>query len=157
MPESGFGSRICCVGCHLVIQDHDQDSTDLMKCVHTLQEKEKAEEQEVCFLRVLQMLISTPGPGQYEIIILGGLGGRLDQTVHTLSYLHKLRRMRGKVFVVTDDNASWVLDEVDKPNSSEPLRCSIEEYCRENIVYESTTIPLAQRADYCPLVSTPPC
>ncbi|KIM64033.1 hypothetical protein SCLCIDRAFT_1213867 [Scleroderma citrinum Foug A] len=76
-----------------VIQDHNEDSTDLMKCVHILQEKEKAEGQE------------------YEVIILGGLAGRLDQTVHTLSYLYKLRRMRGKVFVVTDDNVSWVLDE----------------------------------------------
>ncbi|KAL4072572.1 thiamine pyrophosphokinase [Scleroderma yunnanense] len=76
-----------------VVQDHDQDSTDLMKCVQSLQEKEKAEGQE------------------YEIIVLGGLTGRLDQTIHTLSCLYKLRRVRGRTFVVTDDNVSWVLDE----------------------------------------------
>lgn len=64
-----------------------------MKCVQSIQEKEKLENRE------------------YEIIILGGLSGRLDQTVHTLSYLHKLRRTRKKVFVVTDDNIAWVLDE----------------------------------------------
>ncbi|KAI6140674.1 thiamine pyrophosphokinase [Pisolithus tinctorius] len=76
-----------------VVRDHDQNSTDLMKCVQSIQEKEKLENRE------------------YEIIILGGLSGRLDQTVHTLSYLHKLRRTRKKVFVVTDDNIAWVLDE----------------------------------------------
>ncbi|KAI6154861.1 thiamine pyrophosphokinase [Pisolithus tinctorius] len=76
-----------------VIQDQDQNSTDLMKCVQSIRELEKPEN-----------LV-------YEIIILGGLGGRLDQTVHTLSYLHKLRRTRKKVFVVTDDNIAWVLDE----------------------------------------------
>ncbi|KAI6044710.1 thiamine pyrophosphokinase [Pisolithus marmoratus] len=74
-------------------KDHDQNSTDLMKCIQSIQEKEKLENRE------------------YEIIILGGLGGRLDHTVHTLSYVHKLRRTRKKVFVITDDNISWVLDE----------------------------------------------
>ena len=37
---------------------------------------------------------------------------RLDQTVHTLSLLHKLRRSRQRVFVVTDDNVAWLLDAV---------------------------------------------
>jgi len=77
-----------------VIQDHDQDSTDLMKCVFALSEKEKVE-----------------GQGQYDIILLGGLSGRLDQTIHTLSYLHKLRKTRTCVFAVTDENIGWVLDE----------------------------------------------
>ncbi|KAI5982532.1 thiamine pyrophosphokinase [Pisolithus marmoratus] len=76
-----------------VVQDHDQNSTDLMKCVQSVEEKEKLESRE------------------YEIIILGGLGGRLDHTMHTLSYVYKLRRTRKKVFVVTDDNISWVLNE----------------------------------------------
>jgi thiamine pyrophosphokinase len=49
---------------------------------------------------------------QYHIILLGGLSGRLDQTVHTLSYLHKLRKTRERVFVVTDENIGWVLDSV---------------------------------------------
>ena len=51
---------------------------------------------------------------QYSIIILGGLSGRLDQTIHTMSYLHKLRTQRRQVFVVTDDNVAWVLDKVSK-------------------------------------------
>ena len=48
----------------------------------------------------------------YTIILLGGLSGRLDQTIHTLSYLHKLRKERKQVFAITDDNIGWVLDEV---------------------------------------------
>ncbi|ESK89035.1 thiamin pyrophosphokinase 1 [Moniliophthora roreri MCA 2997] len=75
-----------------VIKDPDQDSTDLMKCIASLQEKEKQDGQ------------------QYDIIILGGLAGRLDQTVHLLSFLHKLRKSREGVFAVTDDNLGWVLD-----------------------------------------------
>ncbi|KAL1690484.1 thiamine pyrophosphokinase [Schizophyllum commune] len=76
-----------------VVYDDDQDSTDLMKCVAALEEKERAE-----------------GKEQHDIIILGGLAGRLDQTIHTLSYLHKLRHKRRRVFAVTDDNVGWVLD-----------------------------------------------
>jgi thiamine pyrophosphokinase len=49
---------------------------------------------------------------QYDLVILGGLAGRLDQTIHTLSYLHKLRKIRRRVFAVTDDNVGWVLSEV---------------------------------------------
>ncbi|KAJ4498692.1 thiamine pyrophosphokinase [Lentinula lateritia] len=77
----------------LVEKDDDQDSTDLMKCISAIIEKEKSE-----------------GTSQYEIILLGGLAGRLDQTIHTLSYLHKLRKVRDRVYAVTDDNVCWVLD-----------------------------------------------
>jgi thiamine pyrophosphokinase len=55
----------------------------------------------------------------YDIVLLGGLSGRLDQTVHTLSLLHKLRTRRKRVFAVTDDNVGWVLDSV----SSFASRC----------------------------------
>ncbi|KAK2460877.1 hypothetical protein APHAL10511_007347 [Amanita phalloides] len=75
-----------------VVQDDDQYSTDLMKCIASLQEREKEEGLE------------------YEVIVLGGLTGRLDQTVHTLSYLHKLRKIRQKVYAITDDSVAWVLD-----------------------------------------------
>ncbi|KAG6861035.1 hypothetical protein C0995_004738 [Termitomyces sp. Mi166 len=78
-----------------VVHDADQDSTDLMKCVSAIEEKESGR------LDV-----------EYDIVILGGLAGRLDQTIHTLSYLHKLRKTRKRVFVVTDDNVGWVLDAV---------------------------------------------
>lgn len=49
---------------------------------------------------------------QNIVIILGGLSGRLDQTIHTLQLLHKLRKERSDVYAVTDDNIGWVLDEV---------------------------------------------
>lgn len=32
--------------------------------------------------------------------------------MHTLSYLHKLRKGAHRIFAVTDDNIGWVLDEV---------------------------------------------
>lgn len=47
----------------------------------------------------------------YDVVLLGGLSGRLDQTVHTLSYLHKLRKSGRRFFVVADENVGWVLDE----------------------------------------------
>ncbi|KAL4268579.1 Thiamine pyrophosphokinase [Pleurotus pulmonarius] len=75
-----------------VVHDRDQDSTDLMKCVAALTELENRENV------------------QYDLIILGGLSGRLDQTIHTLSYLHKLRKHRNRVFAVTDESVGWVLD-----------------------------------------------
>lgn len=77
-----------------IVYDADQDSTDLMKCVAALQALEAASADEP----------------EYELVLLGGLAGRLDQTVHTLSYLHKLRKTRRSVMAVTDDNIGWVLD-----------------------------------------------
>ncbi|KIM39768.1 hypothetical protein M413DRAFT_446683 [Hebeloma cylindrosporum] len=76
-----------------VVPDEDQDSTDLMKCVSALEEKERAEDL-----------------AQLHIVLLGGLSGRLDQTIPTLAYLHKLRKTRQRVFAVTDENVAWVLD-----------------------------------------------
>ncbi|KAG0700718.1 thiamine pyrophosphokinase [Suillus ampliporus] len=78
-----------------VSYDSDQDSTDLMKCVKALEEKERE--------TTILIFIHTE--------IIRGLSGRLDQTVHTLSYLHKLRKTRKRVYTVTDDNVGWVLDE----------------------------------------------
>ena len=49
---------------------------------------------------------------QTEILILGGLSGRIDQTIHTLSYVHKLRNDNRRVYVITDENIGWVLKEV---------------------------------------------
>jgi len=77
-----------------IIRDEDQYSTDLMKCISTVSDQEGLE-----------------GQGQYDIILLGGLSGRLDHTIHTLSYLHKLRKTRSRIFAVSDDNVAWVLDE----------------------------------------------
>jgi thiamine pyrophosphokinase len=42
------------------------------------------------------------------------MSGRLDHTIHTLSYLHKLRKYRQQTFAVSDDNVGWILDEVNE-------------------------------------------
>ncbi|KAJ7637713.1 thiamine pyrophosphokinase [Mycena polygramma] len=69
---------------HVCTSTQDQYSTDLMKCISAIKDKEAQERNE------------------YDIV-------RLDQTIHTLSYLHKLRKSRKRVFAVTDDNVGWVL------------------------------------------------
>ncbi|TFK27212.1 thiamine pyrophosphokinase Thi80 [Coprinopsis marcescibilis] len=74
-----------------VVKDEDQDSTDLMKCVQEVDKR------------------GLSGRQSEHVVLLGGLSGRLDQTIHTLSYLHKLRKTH-TVFAVTDDNVGWVLD-----------------------------------------------
>ena len=81
-----------------VVRDGDQYSTDLMKCIASLEEYESS--------------ISEGSNNLHDIVLLGGLSGRLDQTIHTLSYLHKLRGSSRRIFAVTDDNVGWVLNEV---------------------------------------------
>jgi thiamine pyrophosphokinase len=66
---------------------------------------------------------------RHRIIILGGLSGRLDQTIHTLSYVQKLstgffhrchssprekatKEKHRDVRVVSEDCIAWVLDAV---------------------------------------------
>jgi thiamine pyrophosphokinase len=75
----------------------------------------------------------------YDILVLGGLSGRLDQTVYTLSYLHKLRKSRRRVFVVTDDNVGWVLDKVGKLFSHTNSDNYLGRRWRESILSMSTT------------------
>ncbi|TCD60478.1 hypothetical protein EIP91_010026 [Steccherinum ochraceum] len=79
-----------------IIQDEDQNATDLMKCIRELSAKEDRE-----------------GTDRYELIVLGGLSGRLDQTIHTLSLLHKLRKSGRRIYAVNDENVAWVLDQGD--------------------------------------------
>ncbi|KAH9037870.1 thiamine pyrophosphokinase [Lactarius pseudohatsudake] len=78
-----------------VVKDGDQDSTDLAKCMRSLEDKEQSDG------------VDTP----YDIVLLGGLSGRLDHTIHVLASLHKLRQSGRRIFAVTDDNVGWVLDE----------------------------------------------
>ena len=86
-----------------------------MKCVQALAKKENIEGKGVRIIAKVRFdtnnLPYLYGQ-QYDLVILGGLSGRLDQTVHTLSYLHKLRKVRRTVYTVTDDNIAWLLDEV---------------------------------------------
>jgi thiamine pyrophosphokinase len=43
---------------------------------------------------------------------MGGLSGRVDQTVHTMSLLHKLRKTRPHSYVLSEESLAWVLDKV---------------------------------------------
>ncbi|WWC95019.1 thiamine pyrophosphokinase [Kwoniella sp. B9012] len=67
-----------------VIQDKDEYSTDLMKCIAEV-------------------------PEDYALVLLGGLSGRVDQTVHTMSLLHKLHR---EIYVLDGESFAWLLREV---------------------------------------------
>lgn len=67
-------------------KDEDEYSTDLMKCI-----------QEV--------------PEDYALVLLGGLSGRVDQTVHTMSMLHKMDR---EIYVLDKESMAWVLRPVSK-------------------------------------------
>ncbi|CAE6423991.1 hypothetical protein ACGC1H_002638 [Rhizoctonia solani] len=73
-------------------QVEDQDSTDLMKCIAWVDEVEKTQSIKL------------------DVVILGGLSGRLDHTVHTLSVLHKLRNTRPRIFVISGESVGWVLN-----------------------------------------------
>lgn len=97
--------------------DDDQYATDLMKCISSLKEIEKhaAAPDDVGSFHLLPCYFLTSSSHfqyMYDVVLLGGLSGRLDQTIHTLSYLHKLRKTGRRVFAVTDENIGWVLDEV---------------------------------------------
>jgi thiamine pyrophosphokinase len=101
-----------------VIRDEDQHSTDLMKCISSLFDLESRTDGVSLINLRTQSHHGIKPQVQHDIIILGGLSGRLDQTIHTLSYLHKLRKTRESVFAITEDNVAWVLDSV---RSSHPF------------------------------------
>lgn len=90
---------------------------------------------------ILILILKTP-PFQtpYDVVLLGGFSGRLDQTVHLLSYLHKLRKSGRRLFVVADENVGWVLDGVRGGFFFSPL-AGIDLGClfRVNIGSPSTT------------------
>jgi thiamine pyrophosphokinase len=114
------------------------NTTDLMKCIRSLQEKEQGDRVDVrrtvrCaqipangnYIKSNLLFYSSPHLPRfncffftfhlqtpYDVVLLGGVSGRLDQTVHTLSYLHKLRKSGRRMFVVSDENVAWVLDQV---------------------------------------------
>jgi thiamine pyrophosphokinase len=148
-----------------IVQDDDQNSTDLMKCIRSLEEKEKADGADVgvfvrrelvCSFRVGSLRnVTLALQTLYDIIFLGGLSGRLDQTVHTLSCLHKLRKSGRRIVAVTDDNVGWVLDEAGSPFfSSNPESTHA---LRVNTISLSITRYWGQLAGCSPSEWIPPC
>lgn len=49
---------------------------------------------------------------QYDLLLIGGLSGRVDQTVHVMSLLHKLRKTRPHSFILSSESLAWVVDKV---------------------------------------------
>ena len=94
----------------------------------SLQEKEQSDGVGVSFchahaLEVRIGLSSSRSQTPYDLVLLGGLSGRLDHTVHVLAFLHKLRQSGRRIFAITDDNVGWVLDEVGLVSSSRLIPC----------------------------------
>ncbi|KAI5479907.1 hypothetical protein MNV49_002465 [Pseudohyphozyma bogoriensis] len=75
----------------VVQRDPDQDSTDLGKCVAALVEKENESGQ------------------KYQLVIVGGLSGRLDQTAHTIHALTRLAEERESTWAVGRESVACVL------------------------------------------------
>ncbi|KAK4057997.1 thiamine pyrophosphokinase [Microbotryomycetes sp. JL221] len=78
-----------------IIHDEDQFSTDLGKCVSHIVELERDSQT------------------QYQLIIVGGLSGRLDQTVHTLHALMQLEQERDLTWAVGEESIACVLGKGD--------------------------------------------
>jgi thiamine pyrophosphokinase len=51
-----------------------------------------------------------PLTSQFPLLLIGGLSGRIDQTIHTISLLHKLRHTRPVSYVLSGESLAWVLD-----------------------------------------------
>jgi len=83
-----------------IVEDGDQYSTDLEKCVNLVLSRN----QDVC----AEMRVG-------GVYILGSLGGRVDHAIGLLSTLLKLRRLSaeskegGNFFLFTDQNISFIL------------------------------------------------
>jgi thiamine pyrophosphokinase len=138
-----------------VVRDDDQNSTDLMKCIRSLQEKEEADGVDVGGIplpfhhdsrrsrnlfpfSIILFFFQIP----YDVVLLCGFSGRLDQTVHLLSYLHKLRKSGRRLFAVADENVGWVLDEARDllcESSTPRLTVVPDGYNRVNTASPSTT------------------
>ena len=90
-----------------IAQDPSQDSTDLGKCTAYLEQSER------------RWHADNPG-GQGEVqrlqlVIMGGLSGRLDQTIHTLHAITRLRlgeNAREGTWVVGRESIACVLGPV---------------------------------------------
>ncbi|KAI8051918.1 thiamine Pyrophosphokinase 1 [Gilbertella persicaria] len=71
----------------------DQDSTDFMKCVALLHEKEKTQGQ------------------IYDIVATPAFGGRFDQTMHNVNLLYTLNdQSERRTILVSDENLTMLLD-----------------------------------------------
>ncbi|ORY08261.1 thiamin pyrophosphokinase 1 [Basidiobolus meristosporus CBS 931.73] len=71
----------------------DQYSTDFTKCVNIVRERE----------------LERPNETPYDIVGMGAIGGRFDQTMSSIQMLHMLKDER-KVYLISDDSSTFLLD-----------------------------------------------
>lgn len=83
-----------------VVHDPDQDSTDLGKCIAALAEEEK------------RLGGSKGKEKEHQLVISGGLSGRLDQTIHTMHALMQLSEVRERTWAVGSESLACVLGKV---------------------------------------------
>ncbi|GAA6014771.1 hypothetical protein JCM8202_004757 [Rhodotorula sphaerocarpa] len=91
-----------------VERDPDEFSTDLGKNVVRLAAYESGQ---LALPRRPATTPRAPDAGQYQLIIIGGLSGRLDQTVHTLHALTLLAEKEGRdrVWTIGRESAALLL------------------------------------------------
>lgn len=92
------------------MHDGSEYSTDLQKCIEEVESAEATSDSRVgcsSLAEILQLTVV-----QYDLLLIGGLSGRVDQTVHVMSLIHKLRKTRPHSFILSSESLAWVVDEV---------------------------------------------
>ncbi|KAH8551391.1 thiamine pyrophosphokinase [Umbelopsis sp. PMI_123] len=81
-----------------ISQDHDQNSTDFMKCISLLRKNEENNNK---------IGINT----KYDIVAFPALGGRFDQTIASINQLYFLKDDTNRqTLLVSDENLTILLD-----------------------------------------------
>ncbi|KAG9287741.1 hypothetical protein G9A89_004144 [Geosiphon pyriformis] len=87
-------------GAEIEGKSEDQDSTDFEKCIALIDHIEhKNRQKEQLLTPVLK----------YDVVALGALGGRLDQTISSIHILHKMKDERD-IYLVSQDDVAILLD-----------------------------------------------
>lgn len=91
-----------------VLQDPDQYSTDFTKCLKYL----RAHADEI----ITKRGVSTPSPSaRLEILIMGGLGGRVDQAFSQIHHLYLMTRelageeSMGDLYLISEESITYIL------------------------------------------------
>ncbi|KAF7161267.1 hypothetical protein CNMCM5623_006884 [Aspergillus felis] len=91
-----------------VLEDQDQYSTDFTKCLKYL----RAHAAEI----ITKRQISTPSPSaRLEILIMGGLGGRVDQAFSQIHHLYMMTRevagepAAGDLYLISEESITFIL------------------------------------------------
>ncbi|RUS20266.1 hypothetical protein BC937DRAFT_95581 [Endogone sp. FLAS-F59071] len=91
----------------LVEKIDDQNSTDFMKCVALVRERDLERDL------------------KHDIIVLGALGGRFDQTLASIHMLFLLRGEGRRMFLVSDECITVLLDVV-RVGGKHEVRCDLK-------------------------------